>query len=119
MSKSTLISRSAGSTLLDHRPILNAMLNPKVVALIGATAAPGTVGCSLMENLRSFEGLFYPINPIRSSVLGLEAFPSIQAVPTPVDLAVIATPAAAVPQVVKECAETGVKGAVIISAGFR
>jgi acetyltransferase len=95
------------------------MLRPKVVALIGASAAPGTVGRSLMENLRSFDGFVYPINPKRSSVLGLEAFPSVQAVPTPVDLAVIATPAVMVPQVVKECAEAGVKGAVIISAGFK
>jgi acetyltransferase len=119
MSKSTRINSSAGSTLLDRRPILKAMLSPKVVALIGATAAPESVGRSLMENLRSFGGVVYPINAKQGSVLGLEAFPSMQAVPTLVDLAVIAAPAVTVPQAVKECAEAGVKGAVIISAGFK
>ena len=72
-----------------------------------------------MENLKSFTGGVYPVNPKRSSVLGLKAFPKIGDVPGPVDLAVIATPAIAVTDVVSECAEAGVKGAVIISAGFR
>ena len=82
MSKS--ISRrasSGGSTLIDRRPILKAMLNPKVVALVGATEAPDSVGRALMENLASFGGVVYPINPKRSSVLGVEAFPNIEAVP--------------------------------------
>lgn len=98
---------------------MKAMLNPKVVALVGATEAPDSVGRTLMENLSSFGGVVYPINPTRSSVLGVEAFPSIEAVPRQVDLAIIATPAVTVPLVVKECAEAGVKGAVIISAGFK
>ena len=108
-----------GSRLIDRRPILKAMLNPKVIALVGATETPDSVGRALMENLASFGGVIYPINPKRSSVLGVEAFPNIGAVPNPVDLAIIATPAVTVPLVVKECAEAGVKGAVIISAGFR
>jgi acetyltransferase len=115
-------NRRAGSSesqLLDRRPILTAMLNPKAIALIGATEATGSVGRTLMENLASFGGVVHPINPKRSSVLGVKAFPSIGAAPTAVDLAVIATPAVTVPQIVKECAEAGVKGAIIISAGFR
>ena len=108
-----------GSRLIDRRPILKAMLNPKVIALVGATATPDSVGRALMENLASFGGVIYPINPKQSSVLGVEAFPNIGAVPNPVDLAIIATPAVTVPLVVKECAEAGVKGAVIISTGFR
>jgi acetyltransferase len=95
------------------------MLNPKVLALIGATEAPDRVGRTLMENLLSFGGVVYPINPKRSSVLGVKAFPSIEAAPTGVHLAIIATPAVTVPQIVKECAEAGVKGAIIISAGFK
>jgi len=78
-----------------------------------------SVGCTLMENLKSFTGSLYPVDPNRNSVLGLKAFARIGEVPAPVDLAVIATPAIAVPDVVSECAEAGVKGAVIISAGFR
>jgi acetyltransferase len=103
----------------DRRPILRAMLNPKSVALIGATEATSSVGRTLMENLRCFGGSLFPVNPKRSSVLGIKAFPRIVDVPGPVDLAIIATPAIAVPDVVSECAEAGVKGAVIISAGFR
>ena len=95
------------------------MLNPKSVAVIGATENLQSVGRTLMENLKSFTGDFYPVNPKRNSVLGLKAFSRIGEVPGPVDLAVIATPAIAVPDVVSECAEAGVKGAVIISAGFR
>jgi len=109
----------AGSRLIDRRPILKSILNPKVVALVGATEAPDSVGRALMENLASFGGVVYPINPKRSSVLGVEAYPNIEAVPNPVDLAIVATPAVTVPLVVKECADAGVKGAVIISAGFK
>jgi len=103
----------------DRRPVLRAMLNPKTVALIGATEATSSVGRTLMENLRSFGGSLFPVNLKRTNVLGIKAFPRITDVPGPVDLAVIATPAIAVPEVVSECAEAGVKGAVIISAGFR
>jgi acetyltransferase len=103
----------------DRRPILRAMLNPKSVAVIGATENLQSVGGTLMQNLKSFTGDLYPVNAKRRSVLGLKAFPRIGEVPAPVDLAVIATPAIAVPDVVSECAEAGVKGAVIISAGFR
>ncbi len=103
----------------DRRPILRAMLNPKSVAVIGATENPQSVERTLMENLKSFRGRVYPINPKRTGVLGLKAFSRIGDVPGPVDLALIATPAIAVSDVVGECADAGVKGAVIISAGFR
>jgi acetyltransferase len=119
MSRSPREGSSVVSTLVDRRPILKAMLNPKVVALIGATEEPESNAYSALKNLHSFGGIVYPINGNRSSVLGLESFPSIQEVPERVDLAVIATPPATVPQIVKDCAEAGVKGAVILSAGFK
>jgi len=119
MSKSTRGASSVGTMLVDRRPLLKAMLNPKVVALLGAAEAPESIGHSVLKNLRSFGGIVYVVNGSRSSVLGLESFPSIQEVPERVDLAVIATPPATVPQIVKECAEAGVKGAVIVSAGFK
>ncbi len=95
------------------------MLNPKSVALIGATEAPGSAGRTLMENLRSFGGALFPVNPKITSVLGVKTFSGIADIKSPVDLAIIATPAITVPDVVSECAAAGVKGAVIISAGFR
>ncbi len=98
---------------------LHTMLNPKSIALIGATEAPGSAGHTLMENLRSFGGTLFPVNPKIARVLGVNAFPGIADIKSPVDLAIIATPAVTVPNVVSECAAAGVKGAVIISAGFR
>src|SRR6516225_328076 len=102
-----------------RRPALNAMFAPESIALIGATEAPGSVGRVMLENLKSYHGRVYPVNLRRHTVLGLPAFPKIGAVPSKVDLAIIATPAATVPDVVQECAKAGVTGGMIISAGFR
>ena len=94
-------------------------MDPKTVALVGATEAEGAVGSILMENLLGSRGVtVYPVNPNHDTVRGLESLPSIASAPDPVDLAVIATPAATVPGVVRECAEAGVHGCVVVSAGF-
>ena len=95
------------------------MFAPESIAVIGATEAPGSVGRALLKNLKSYHGPIYPVNLKRDRVLGLRAFPKIGAVPNRVNLAIIATPAATVPDVVLECAEAGVTGAMIISAGFK
>ena len=79
----------------------------------------GGVRRALLENLRSFQGQFFPVNPNHAMVLEEKAFSTITDVPEDVDLAVIATPAATVPGIVGECAAAEVKGAVIISAGFK
>ena len=102
-------------------PDLSAFFNPSSVALIGATEAPASVGRALFANLSAgnFAGKLYPVNPKRATILGHQAWPSLAAVPGPVDLAVIAIPAPAVPGVIRECVAKGVKAAVIISAGFR
>lgn len=95
------------------------MFAPKSLAVIGASERIGSVGRALMENLQSFGGRVFPVNPNHSTILGQKAFPKIRDVSEDVDLAVIATPAATVPEIVGECAAAGVKGAVIISAGFK
>ena len=110
---------SAEAVVSEHRPILSAMLAPKSIALIGASEKPGSVGRALLENLQSFRDRVFPINPSHARLLGQKAFPTIRDTPQEVDLAVIATPAATVPGIVAECAAAGVKGAVIISAGFK
>ncbi len=110
---------SAGTVVSEHRPILSAMLAPKSIALIGASEKPGSVGRALLENLQSFRGRVFPINPSHAMLLDQKAFPTIKDAPHEVDLAVIATPAATVPGIVADCAAAGVKGAVIISAGFK
>src|SRR5260221_8690274 len=112
--------RKGESDLLSHRrPALNAMFAPESVAVIGATERPGSVGRALLENLKSYRAPVYPVNRKQHRVLGVPAFPEIGAIPDHVDLAIIATPAATVPDLVEECAAAGVTGAVIISAGFR
>ena len=100
---------------------LDSICAPKVVAVIGATENPGTVGRTLFQNLGrgGFDGIVYPVNPKRPSVLCVKAYPSIGAIPDKVDLAVICTPAKTVPGIIKDCVAAGVPGAVIISAGFK
>ena len=94
---------------------LSAMFAPRSVALIGATDREGSVGRALLENLRSFPGDVYPVNPKRSEVLGLKAYASLAAIEGHVDLAVIVTPAPSVPALIGECVTKGVKAVIIIS----
>ncbi len=98
---------------------LDVFFHPRNIAVIGATDAPGSVGRALVSNLQDFGGRVYPVNPHRTTVLGLPCYPTIDAIGERVDLAVIATPARTVPAVVRECVAAAVGGAVIISAGFR
>ncbi len=100
---------------------LDSIFKPKNVAVIGATEKQGSVGRTIVWNLISnpFGGAVFPVNPNRPSVLGIKAYPAIASVPDRVDLAVIVTPAPTVPGIVGECVEAGVKGAIIISAGFK
>jgi len=104
-----------------ERQQLDAIFRPETVAVIGATERPGSVGRTIMWNLVSspFGGTVFPVNSRRPSVLGIKAYPSISEVPSRVELAVIVSPAPSVPGIIRECAEAGVEGAVIISAGFR
>ncbi|MEG4628538.1 bifunctional acetate--CoA ligase family protein/GNAT family N-acetyltransferase [Microcoleus sp. AR_TQ3_B6] len=105
----------------EQRHPLDGIFRPRSVAVIGATEREGSVGRTLLWNLirNPFGGTVFPVNPQRRSVLGLKSYPDIASVPEVVDLAVIATPAAGVPQVIRECIAAGVKGAIIVSAGFK
>ena len=100
---------------------LQPIFTPKTVAVIGASEKAGSVGRTVIWNLISspFGGTVYPINPKRANILGIKAYPSIKDLPDQVDLAVIVTPAPTVPNIVAECVEAGVKGAIVISAGFK
>jgi acetyltransferase len=100
---------------------LDVFFSPKTVAVIGATENPGTVGRTVLWNLVTspFGGTVYPVNPKRPSVLGVKAYPSVSDIPESVDLAVIITPPASIPGLIKECGENGVQGAIVISAGFK
>lgn len=102
-----------------QRNPLDALFAPKSVAVIGATETEDSVGRAVMENLRSFSGPVFPINPHRKTVFDLPAIPNVSALSAAPDLVVIATPAATVPGIIRECVDTGVTGAAILSAGFR
>ncbi len=107
---------------LHYQPSpLEPIFAPRNVAVIGATEKAGSVGRTLIWNLISnpFGGTVFPINPNRPGVLGIKAYPSIAAVPDQVDLAIIVTPAPTVPGLIGECVDAGVRGAIVISAGFK
>ncbi|MES1204716.1 MAG: CoA-binding protein, partial [Pseudomonadota bacterium] len=100
---------------------LDPFFRPRSVALVGASEAPGSVGRTLLKNLLGspFGGPVFPVNPKRPTVMGLAAFPTVTDVPSEIDLAVVATPAASVPGIIRQCAARGVRAAIVISAGFR
>ena len=110
-----------GAVLHGGRHALDMIFEPRSVAVIGATDKPGTVGRTILWNLLSnpFGATIYPINPKRSNVLGVKSYAGLNDLPEPVDLAVIVTPASTVPGIIAECVQVGVKGAIIISAGFK
>ncbi|HEX9074955.1 MAG TPA: CoA-binding protein, partial [Anaerolineae bacterium] len=118
--KRMLIDPSHDLLRYQPRP-LDPIFAPKNVAVIGATEKQGTVGRTLLWNLISnpFGGTVFPINPNRPGVLGIKAYPKIAAVPDQVDLAIVVTPAPTVPGIIGECVDAGVKGAIVISAGFK
>jgi acetyl coenzyme A synthetase (ADP forming)-like protein len=100
---------------------LDAVFRPKSIAVIGASKRPGAIGREIVHNLISgdFHGKLFPVNPNADYIHSIKAYPSILEIPDPVDLAIIVVPAALVGRVVDECGRKGVKGLVIITAGFR
>ena len=100
---------------------LDRIFNPKSIAIVGASEEEGTVGYALMRNLieLKFQGDIYPVNIRKTEILGYNAYPSVEQIPERVDLAVIATPARTVPDVVEQCGKAGIMALVIISAGFK
>ena len=100
---------------------LDTFFVPRSVAVIGASETPTSIGRTILWNLLSspFGGTVFPVNPAHAAVLGIKTYPNIAAVPAAIDLAIIATPSSTVPSLVDECAGSGVKGAIIISSGFK
>ena len=98
---------------------LDKIFQPNSIAVVGASERKGSVGDALMRNLieRGFAGEILPINPNHKRIWKLPACPSIRDLEQPVDMAVISTPITLVPQIIKDCVDVGVGGAVIISAG--
>ena len=100
---------------------LDAVLNPSSVAVIGASASPDKIGHKILKNIieAGFSGAVYPVNPRGGEILGLEAYPSVLDAPGDVDTVVVVVPSRFVQGVMEECVQKGVKGAIIISSGFK
>ena len=100
---------------------LEYILSPKSIAIIGASSRMGSVGQSIFSNiiLNNFKGNLYPINPKVSAISGIKTYSSIIDVPDNVDLAIIIIPSKEVISALEDCGKKGVKGVVVISAGFK
>jgi acetyltransferase len=102
------------------RHYLEHLFSPKSIAVFGASELPDSVGARIYQNLLEggFQGPIYPINPKYQLIRDQVCFSSIEEVKEHVDLAIIATPAATVPHIIRACGQQGVKAAIVISAGF-
>ncbi|MEN6580020.1 MAG: acetate--CoA ligase family protein [Anaerolineaceae bacterium] len=102
------------------KDVINKMLRPKSVAVVGASATPGKIGYSVVSNLLKdgYKGAIYPINQKEKEILGLKCYAEIQDVPGEIDSAIMCVPASAMKEVTEECGKKGVKGLIVITSGF-
>ncbi len=100
---------------------LRAVFSPGSIAVVGASRSPGTIGHQIVSNLlkHGFQGPVYPVNPKATSIHSIAAYPSVAAIPGPVDLAVLTVPKELALGVAEECGRKGVQALVVITAGFR
>ena len=100
---------------------LEPLLSPRSVAVIGASRRRDSIGGAILHNIieQGFQGPVYPVNPKATHVQSIPAYPSVAAVPGPVDLGIIVIPAGHVLEAAAACGEKGVKALVVISAGFK
>ncbi len=119
--KSKQTADRAHDVLRTERHPLDSIFSPKTVAVIGASERAGSVGRAVLRSLVSspFGGTVFPVSEKRSSVLGIKAYRSIGDIPEAIDLAVVVTPAASVPGVIRGCVQAGAGGVIVISAGFK
>jgi acetyl coenzyme A synthetase (ADP forming)-like protein len=101
--------------------MLEMFFAPRSIAIVGAGREPGKLGYNVLHNLvhYGYQGQIYPINPKADEIMGLKCYPTVLDVPDAIDLAVIVVPARFVPDIMQQCGEKGVKGVVIITAGFK
>ena len=97
------------------------ILSPKSVAVVGASNRPGSLGLAVFRNLidGGYQGILYPVNPKAKSVQGVKAYPSITGIPDEVDMAVLIVPSERVESIIEESAHKGIKGCIVITAGFK
>ncbi|NWG12981.1 MAG: acetate--CoA ligase family protein [Acidobacteria bacterium] len=117
-------SERPGDTLLRDRHAvalsLRPILDPRSIAVVGASRQPGTIGAALINNVKNcgFTGPIFPVNPRAEEIAGLRAYPSVSSIGAAVDMALIAVPAHMAEDAVRDCVRAGVRGVVIITSGF-
>lgn len=111
---------SQAMTSLSEKHYLTPLFEPASVAVVGATERTGAVGAVLVANMLAahYRGELFAVNPKYKAVQGVPCFDAVGRVPRRLDLAVIATPARTVPDIIEQCGKAGVRSAVVISAGF-
>jgi acetyl coenzyme A synthetase (ADP forming)-like protein len=112
--------RAAERSQLAAVASMKAFFEPRGVAVVGANRSRGKIGAEVLHNLKlsGFTGGIYPVNPYASSIEGLRSYPSVASIPGAVDLAVICVPAPDVLDAVDDCIDKGVRGILVITAGF-
>lgn len=102
-------------------PDLRPILRPRSVAVIGASSRPGTIGAEITRNLvaNGFQGPVYPVHPTATAVQSIRAWKDVRDIPDAVDLAILVVPGEQVLEIARACAEKGVRGMVVITAGFK
>lgn len=100
---------------------LNYLFDPEQIAVIGASRSKEKIGYAILNNIitSGYKGIIYPVNPREEEILGLKCYCSVKDIKNPVDLAVITVPVAHVTKVAEECGEAGIKGIIVITAGFK
>ncbi|HZI92725.1 MAG TPA: acetate--CoA ligase family protein [Patescibacteria group bacterium] len=100
---------------------LDAIFRPRSIAVVGASRDRTSIGREILHNLIEYEfnGTVFPVNPKATTVHSLKCYPDVAAIPDPIDLAVIVVPSLRVPEVVDQCGRKGVRGIVVITAGFK
>ena len=104
----------------DMRSAMRRILMPDAIAVIGASPEQGKIGYAVMENIINggYQGQLYPINPRADAILGRQCYRSVKDIPGAVDIAIFCIPARFVAQVLEECGEKGIAGAILIPSGF-
>ena len=99
---------------------MNKLLKPKSIAVVGASATPGKIGYTVLENLQKsgYQGPVYPINPTATEILGMKCYASLADVPGSIDAAVMCVPVKLVNTCAEDCGKKGVKGLIVITSGF-
>jgi acetyltransferase len=112
---------SGTDTRIDALEPLDAIFRPRSIAVIGASRRRGSIGHEILHNLveHEFQGVVFPVHPTAEVIHSIKAYPSVLEIPDPVDLAVVVVPHRHVLQVAEECGRKGVRGLVVITAGFR